>query len=257
MLVTTCNFFGAILGGLTAIGSAIAGALSTAGAWIATTAVKVGTAIAGFAKNAIGFIGKIVSNPEELGKVLTGVSNVFHGAAAVLGIDSKEDPEELGAKAMQADKSIEDFDYDTEKYIKYLNEEIKLDKEKFDKMSATEKMAARATGMALEAKAIEDKLGMDITPEFSATIAKIKAGSDLVITGKELAALLTSIKESGITTTNDVVDVLLGEGSSDRVKTEKALIKAVSSFDNVTDPDAYIEAMKDTARKEPDNNGNS
>lgn len=242
---------GAILGGVAAVGSALAGALSTAGTFIAGVATKVGPIVSKFASNALSLVAKIPKIDFETVRTIIDVaSKIMHSLCEFLGVKSEEDPTILGAKAEQAEKTLSDFDDDTEEYIKYLKEEIELDKEKFDKMTAEEKMGRKAIGLALETKAVEEKIGgIKMTPEYVTMLAKIHMGSEIVLSAKDLMNLINSLKEAGITDMSDVSEYLEGKGNSDRIKTGNALKEAVKKLDNVENENEYVEEMKQAVRQ--------
>lgn len=222
----------------------ISSAISAVGSFISSAATTIGTAISGFAKSAFGIMAKLPIPGLEIDNIISIAAKIIHAVVDFLGIKSEEDPEILGAKAEQSDKSLEDFDNDVEAYIKYLKEEVELDKEKFDKMTLEEKMGCKAIGMALETKAIEGKIGgIDISPECLATLTKIQSAG-INIDAKELVGIVQVLKESGVTNLNDVVEFLDGKGSSDRIKTGEALAAALG--DGVT---AKILDLQDAVRK--------
>lgn len=205
----------------------ISGAISAVGSFISNAASTIGTAISGFAKSAFSVIAKLTIPGLDVINTISIAAKIIHAVVDFLGIKSEEDPEILGAKAEQSDKSLEDFDNDVEAYIKYLKEEVELDKEKFDKLTPEEKMGCKAIGMALETKAVEEKIGgIEISPECIATLTKIESAG-INIDSKELVGIVQALKESGITNLNDVVEFLDGKGSSDRIKTGEALANAL------------------------------
>lgn len=205
----------------------ISSAISAVGGFISSAASTIGSAISGFAKSAFGIIAKLPIPGLELINIISIAAKIIHAVVDFLGIKSEEDPEVLGAKAEQSDKSLEDFDNDVEAYIKYLKEEVELDKERFDTMTPEERMGCKAIGMALETKAVEEKIGgIDISPECLATLTKIQSAG-INIDAKELVGIVQVLKEQGITNMNDVVEFLDGKGSSDRIKTGEALTTAL------------------------------
>lgn len=225
----------------------ISSAISVVGSFISGVTSSIGTAISGFAKSAFGIIAKLPIPGLEIVNIISIAAKIIHAVVDFLGIKSEEDPEVLGAKAEQSDKSLEDFDNDVEAYIKYLKEEVELDKEKFDKMTPEEKMGCKAIGMALETKAVEEKIGgIEISPECLATLTKIQSAG-INIDAKELVGVIQVLKEAGVTNLNDVVEFLDGKGSSDRIKTGEALISALG--DGAT---AKILDLQDAVRKYED-----
>lgn len=207
---------GLILSGISAVGS-----------FISSAALTIGDAISSFAKSAFGILAKLPIPGLEIVNIISIAAEIIHAVVDFLGIKSEEDPEILGAKAEQSDKSLEEFDNDVEAYIKYLKDEVELDKEKFDKMTPEEKMGCKAIGMALETKAVEEKIGgIEISPECLATLTKIQSAG-ININAKDLVSIVQALKEQGITNLDDVVEFLDGKGSSDRIKTGGALAAAL------------------------------
>ena len=218
----------------------ITGAVSAIGAFITKAAPVVGKVVTSFAEGAIKVLSKI--SPEAVETV----SHIVHGVAEIVGVKTEENPETLGAKAIQEenDKKMEDFDNNANEYISYLKNEVELDKEKFENFSKEEIDGCRTIGMTLETKAVEEKIGgISVTPECLGVLAKLdKEGIN--IDAKELVSIIQVLKEEGITNLNDVVDVLEGKGERDRIKTGKALDKALGE-----NADEKIDEMKDAARK--------
>lgn len=252
------EFLGAVIAGVTAIGAAISTvgatvgtALSAAGAFLGGLASKIGPLITKFADNFLGVVAKIPEiDLDTIEKVIDTAGNIIHSVCGILGINSEENVEILGAKAEQAEKTLADFDNDTEAYIKYLKEEIELDKEEFDQMSEGEKMGCKAVGIALETKAVEEKIGgVKIPPECVVALAKIHMCSDLVLNAKELVDLINGMKEAGITDMNDIVELLEGKGNSDRVKTDQIVRSVLEKMDIGNDIDEVVGDMKQAVRR--------
>lgn len=240
-------FIGAIVGAISAGISTVISAVST---FIGGAAVKVGSAISGVAS---GFISEVLRMPrmsiDVFKTVIDIASKIIHSICEILDTGSKDDAVTLGAKAEQAEKSISDFGNDVEKYVKYLNDEITLDKAKFEKMTDEQKMGCKAIGMALETKLVEEKLGgVKISPEYLSALTKIQMSSETFFSNKSILEVMKSLKEEGITDMNDVVDYLEGKGSSDRVKTGKIIKEALSKMDEIEDVDKAVEDMKQAVR---------
>jgi hypothetical protein len=229
------------------IGSFISGCISSVGSFISGCVGKVGSTVGALAKGALGVIGMIPgigSTIINIAQVIGLAAKVIHGIAEILGIKSEEDPEVLGAKAEQAEKTIDHFDGDAEAYIRYLKEEVKLDKEKFDQMTPEEKLGCKVIGLSLETKAIEKKLGgIEIPPESLATLGKIYMSGEVELDAKELLEIVKDLKAAGITNMNDVVEYLEGKGNSDRIQTGKVLKEVIGE-----NADDKINHLKDVVR---------
>ena len=208
------------------------GILDAVGSFISGVVNAIGPVIAGFAKEAFNIISKISIPGLNIFSIVSIAAKIIHDVIEFLNIKSEDDPEILGAKAEQSDKNLEDFDNDVEKYIQYLRDEVKLDKEKFEKFTPEERLGCKAVGMALETKAIEEKIGgIEISPECLATITKIKAAG-IDINAKELVEIIKALKSAGITNINDVSEFLDGKGSSDRLKTGEILTDILGDDSN-------------------------
>lgn len=221
----------------------VAGFMAGVGSFLSGVASTIGTAISGFAKSAFNFIAKLPIQGINIINVISAVAKIVHSVVEFLGINSEDDPEILGAKVQQSDKNLEDFDNDVEAYIKYLNEEVELDKEKFDKLTEEEKLGCKVVGMALETKAVEEKIGgVEISPECLAMLTKIQM-SGIDINAKELVGIIQVLKDEGITNLNDVVEYLEGKGQSDKIRTGEALAVALGK-----DASEKIDDLKDAVR---------
>lgn len=164
------------------LGSMISGAVSAIGGAISSLGGALAGAASGFLKVAAPFLGPI-------GQIVTIVSNL-------LGVLKPDDNiEEIGAKAMQADKKPEDFDNNAE-YIDYLRNEVELDKEKFDKAGNVEKMARTAVGTTIAVKGIEEKKGFDIPAETWVAMAKL--GLDNQDKVEEIDKILDTFREGNL-----------------------------------------------------------
>ena len=184
------------------------GAILTAiGSFIGSIATTIGPTIAAFAKSAVGIITKL-----KLTDTIPLVANVIHIVADVLKIKTDDNSEMLGARAMESQKSLDDFN-SAEAYINYLKDNISIDKEKIREFSEEKRMACNAVGMTIETKAIEEKFGnLVISPECLATLSKLIARG-IEINPIELVGIIKTLKAQGITNLNDVVEFLEGKGN--------------------------------------------
>jgi len=153
------------MGFFSSISSAVSGAIST----ISSVASSIGSAISGVA----GSLLKVAS------PYVSGVLNVINAISTILGIIKPEEKlDELGDRAINADKQIEDFDT-TAEYIDYLRNDVPFDKEKFDKLSESEKLARSAIGASIALKGVEEKKGFEISTDTLTTLAKMQE-NDLI-----------------------------------------------------------------------------
>lgn len=212
-------------------------ACSSVGSFISSAVSTVGSAI--------GSIGSALANSaskllEIGGSYLNPIAVIIQIVATLIGVLTPDDDvEELGAKAMQPDsKKPEDFDSNAE-YIEYLREEVKLDKEKFDKATDIEKAARTAVGSSIVAKGIGEKKGFDIPLETWVSMAKL----NLTNKAEEVDKLLETFKDGKLEDFSKYVDGKLdikkeGEIGDDLVDMYKEL-----------EPNASIEEIEDKVMK--------
>lgn len=208
--------FGLIGAFFGSVASFVVGSVSSA---ISALASSVGGVITSFAGSTVQLISSISGiSLDQLGAVFDYIGTIVHALTEFLGIESEQDPTILGYKAGLSGTKIDNFD-SYEEYIKYLKNEVEIDDQKFNALKAEEKFAYGSIGISLEAKAVEEKLGVEITPEFLSTMALIKLGSDVTINTKEFVSIMQGLKEHNISSTEDVVEYFEGRGESDRVST--------------------------------------
>jgi len=202
---------------------------------------SLGSAISSFVSgavsvvsNAIKSVGKaVVETAKEFLQVgidkLKTVVEILEIIAKALGIiKPEEDAEELGDKAMRADKKPEDFDSINE-YIEYLRNEIKSSREEFEKLSPEERLARKAVGSALLAKAIEEKKSLEIPVEFWNEAVRVGLNS------KEIDQFLDKFKKAGVSP-SDFVKYLKRElESRDESKMDSVLIQAYKELEPTMD----------------------
>jgi len=173
------------------------------------------------------------------GKYLTPIVQVIQAIGLLLGIlKPKDDIEEMGAKAMNADKKPSDFDSNAE-YINYLREEVQLDKEKFEKANDIEKAARKAVGASIVASAISEKKGFDIPLETWVAIAKL----DLTDKAKEVDTLLETFKDEKLEDFAKYVD-----GKLDIQKESKIGDDLVEMYKKL-EPNASIDEIEEKVMK--------
>ena len=115
----------------------------------------IGGAIGPIAGKLLGIVGDL--NP---------IFKAIEFIAKMIGLfDEKEDMEEIGAKAMKSDKSVDDFDT-TADYVKHLREDIELSEEEMENASKETKLARKAVGGAIALKGIGENKGVEVSVEF-------------------------------------------------------------------------------------------
>ena len=137
--------------------------------------------------------------------------------------EEQEQPEEIGMKAEQADKKPEDFD-SIEEYIKYLREEIEIDKEKMEKLSEEEKAAYATVGSAILVQGIEEKYKMQLPAEFWCTVV------DKKMSNEQVQGLIETFKENGLKDMKDFSDYMNDqsiESGTPRSKISDTIIETI------------------------------
>lgn len=156
--------------------------------------------------------------------------------------------EETGAKILQDEAgTIEEFGNSPLRYYKHLCEEVKLIKERLDKFTPDQILAAKISGSALQIMACSEKLGMEITPEFaniiSQTIMEDLGGK---LTPELAAQLIIGLKNLGVTTTNKIVMYLKGEAGVESISIGKIMEKALTDYcSGIGDAKNVINEFKD------------
>ncbi|MCK8826594.1 hypothetical protein MWH25_02370 [Natroniella acetigena] len=164
--------------------STAASTLSKAASVVGSTVSKLGTAISSVAKTLVAKIPK----PEILTDIIVAVVKVI---AEKLGlIEEEEQVEELGAKAMQSEKDLEDFN-SAQEYIEHLRNEVELDIEKFNAMKVEERLVCSAIGVSILSKGIEEKEEVDIPADFWIEVGKQDMKAE------EVEAYIKKFKEHG------------------------------------------------------------
>ena len=172
------GFFGFIA----SVGSAIGSALSSA-------ATAVG--------NAISTVGKaIVETGKEFLKTtietLKLVVDVLEFVAKKLGIIEDETSEDLGDRALRSDRTRDDFD-NVNECIDYLKENVEpTPLKELEKLSPEERLKRVAIGNALLAKAIEEKMSLEIPVDFW------KEAVERGLSAEEIDNLLKKFKDAGV-----------------------------------------------------------
>lgn len=155
-----------MFGIFTGIAAAVTGVVST----VATFASTVGGSIVAGATALVAKVPNLILVKD----VLETVAKVVVTIGEILGILKPEDDnmEELGAKALQEGTRPKAEDESTIEYLNYLKDEIELDKQKFEKLSESEKLACSAVGSTIVSKAISEKMSIEISPEFLLAVSK-------------------------------------------------------------------------------------
>ena len=201
--------------------SAVRGGISNACSYIERAISSVGSGICKLASSIVAPFPEI-SLAVNVVKVIVVVVSAL---AEILGITTKEDKaDELGYKAVQCEKKLEEFS-STQKYIEHLRNEVKLDMGKFDNLSPEEKLAYTALGVSIMTKAIEEKVKVTIPAEFLHEVAKQK------LKGEEMVVYIESFKRNGLTNLKDMSDYLKGNLDGPKCETvDSAMTQALKNL---------------------------
>lgn len=166
------------------------GFLSAVGSFISEACSVVGSAIASVADALVLRLPPLIEGAKAAIEI---ISAIISKVCDALGITSaNENTEELGAKAMQEGTRPKTEEETTEEYLNYLRNDVSLDQEKFDHMTKEEKIACQALGTTMKAKCIEEKTGVEVTPEFLMTIERSK------LRYEQVEGFINAFKKEGI-----------------------------------------------------------
>ena len=173
--------------------------------WFGSVCSSIGSFVSGavsVVSSVVGSIGGVLATAAStLLKVaspyLATISTIVQIIGAVLNIlKPEESVDEIGDKAMSADKQVEDFNT-TEEYIEYLRDEVSFNKDEFDKLSKEDKIARTAVGTSIVMKAIDKKKGVTISTDTWITLAKLQESGNLKDV-KEFDKILDTFKDNQI-----------------------------------------------------------
>jgi hypothetical protein len=169
---------------------------------------------------------------EKLEKVV----DILEKIAKVLGIiKPEEDTEDIGDRAMRADKKPEDFD-STNDYIEYLRENIRAaSKEELEARPLEERLARKAVGSALLSKAIGEKKSLEIPIEFW------KETVSLGLDAKEIDTFLTKFQNAGIAPSEFLKYLKRELDLKEESKIDSALVDAYKELE----PEADIKEIEE------------
>ncbi|BDR21443.1 hypothetical protein J4H72_20080 [Vibrio alginolyticus] len=142
---------------------------------------------------------------EVVGKNLPKVVNTVEAISLVADVlKPNERADELGAKAMAAEKTPEDFEQIND-YIDYLRNDVIIDEENLS-TDAVDVITRQAVGVAIAVKGMEQALEADVSIPFLNAISELDIDPTVVI------ALVKSYESSGLN--SDDVQKYLGNSLS-------------------------------------------
>ena len=153
------------------------------------------------------------------------VKDILETIAKALGIiKPEENVEELGDKAMKAEKKPEEFD-SINQYIDYLRTQIHSSKKELEKLAPEERLARVSIGSALLSKAIEEKKSLEIPVEFWDEAVR------LGLSAKEIDEYLNKFKQAGVKPEEFLKYLKRELNINDEEKVESALINAYKELE--------------------------
>lgn len=113
-------------------------------------------------------------------KYLPQVIKTVETVATVLNIiSSNESAENLGAKAMIADKKPEDFD-EINQYINYLKNDVSVDSSTLSK-EGIDVAARQAIGTSILIKGVNENLGVELSIPFIKTVSQLDIDANVIV----------------------------------------------------------------------------
>ena len=213
----------AAIGGFISVAAAVIGpALSTAATFIAT---------------------KLPTILQTASVIVSAISSIVTNVSKMLNIAPEgEQPDELGAKALQEGTRPIKEGETTQEYLDYLRNEVTLDKEKYDKMTPEQKLNCEIIGDTMLAASIEEKTGVEVPPEFLLAAGQIQMGYQTVY------SLINAFKNSGIDSLGDYAKYISNDMSEkDAIKVGGAVKEAIADANPEMTPEdieAEVIAMK-------------
>jgi len=117
---------------------------------------------------------------EIAGKYLPQIIKTVEMVSTILNIISpNESAEELGAKAMSADKKPENFD-EINDYIDYLRKDVRVDKTVLS-AEKSDVMVREAIGVSILVKGASEAIGTELTLPFIKTVSQIGLDAKVII----------------------------------------------------------------------------
>jgi phage-related minor tail protein len=218
------GFFGKLWEGVKSV-------VSKAVSVVSSSVSTIGRVVGAVAKE---FLGIANNDMEKFNRVVEAIENIAKSPRVII-IRENDSVEDIGDRAMRADKKVDEFDSVNE-YINYLREKIKATpKEELEMLPPEERLARRAVGSALLSKAISEKKSLEIPVEFWNEAVR------LGLSAKEIDKFLDKFKKAGIEP-KDFLKYLKRELSiKEESKLDNALIEAYKELE----PDADIKAIEE------------
>lgn len=196
---------------------------------ITKVATTVGPMIAKYAPIVIKTVGENLPKIIQLVEAVSLVANV---------LKPNDKVEELGAKAMAADKKPEDFDKIND-YINYLRNEVEVDEATLSQ-DPIDKTVRQAIGTSIVLKALGNELNTDISLPF---LSKV---SELGIESKLILEIIKSYAKNGLTP-DDVEAYIDGDLTLEESKKHSSILVDAyhNAYPSMTSQEIEQAVMKD------------
>lgn len=212
---------------LALIGGALSAAVAVIGPALSTTATFLVT--------------KLPVILETAALCVSAISTVVTKVAEMLNIAPPgENPEELGAKAMQEGTRPKGPEETTQEYLDYLRNDVSLDRVKFEKMTNEERLNCEVIGDTMLAKSIEEKTGVEIPGEFLLAIPQANLQYQTV------SAMIRAFSNAGIPSLGEFTRYISNDMSeSEAVKVGDAVKDAIKvSFPELSQEEIQKEIIE-------------
>lgn len=147
----------------------------------------------------------------------------------------KDSMDELGYKAINAEKKPEDFSNKTD-YLKYLNDSCQFNKADFNSLPENKKLELKIAGTFIYSAALNEHLGIVISP------ATLLAFSAMSLEPKNVIDVCDKLISIGQESTNIIDNALKGTGSEAEIERGLNILKDVL-FSQDTDADKKLDDM--------------
>lgn len=147
----------------------------------------------------------------------------------------KDSVDELGYKAVHAEKKPEDFSTKTA-FVRYLNDNVAFDQVAYDALSESKKLELKVAGTLIYSMALNEHLGVAMSP------ATLVAFSAMNIEPKSVLAICDKLASIGEKTTELIDKTMEGTGSIEDIDKGLAILKNVL-FGTGDDADRRLDDM--------------
>jgi hypothetical protein len=219
-----------MFGIISAVCGFVSGALSTVGSFLCSAATALVT--------------KLPAMIEAAKPIVSAIANIVTGVSALLSLSSAdEDMEELGAKTMQEGTRPKGDTESTAEYLDYIRHEVELDRSKFDAMTPEQKMGCSIIGSTMLAKNIEEKVGVQLTPQFMYSVGKANVKPEIV------HSMIENFSSKGEISMEPVAQYLSNELSEERNAEIAGVIKeSIAQVSPSLTPDEINQEIVDMKR---------